>query len=274
MKDKEDDQHEESAQSADTKAFLKLVDAMFITGRRGDAEISDTFEFHFEESDNDEIRIFEKITFPLLDEAERMPLYYCIVIKKAWISRIITTLRTLPFEDYDINFPEGIWNRHIVHEYEECQVNLEFLPSAKDYATLQIMPIWKEKIVAKMLKAIHAQESKKAARQKAKAVAEELRAMKLKEAAKKVEDGIEETLAYCDFPSEHWARIRTNNVIERLNREIRRRTRVVGSFPDGNSALMLVCARLRHVAGTQWGNKKYMNMKHLEDALEDTSIAG
>ena len=45
----------------------------------------------------------------------------------------------------------------------------------------------------------------------------ELRAMKLKEAAKKVEDGIEETLTYCDFPGEHWTRIRTNNVIERLN---------------------------------------------------------
>ena len=98
------------------------------------------------------------------------------------------------------------------------------------------------KLVAKMLKAIHAQESKKAAREKAKAVVEQLRSMKLKEAAKKVEDGIEETLTYCDFPSEHWTRIRTNNVIERLNREIRRRTRVVGSFPDGNSALMLVCA--------------------------------
>ena len=98
--------------------------------------------------------------------------------------------------------------------------------------------------------------------------------MKRKEAAKKVEDGIEETLTYCNFPSEHWTRIRTNNVIERLNREIRRRTRVVGCFPDGNSALMLVCARLCHVAGTQWGNKKYMNMKHLEAALEDTSIAG
>ena len=85
---------------------------------------------------------------------------------------------------------------------------------------------------------------------------------------------IDETLTYCDFPSEHWTRIRTNNVIERLNREIRRRTRVVGTFPDGNSALMLVCARLRHVAGTQWGNKKYMNMKHLEAALYDASIAG
>ena len=110
-----------------------------------------------------------------------------------------------------------------------------------------------------MLKAIHAQESKKASREKAKAVVAELRAMKLKEAAKKVEDGIEETLTYCDFPGEHWTRIRTNNVIERLNREIRRRTRVVGTFPDGNFALMLVCARLRHVAGTQWGCKKYMN---------------
>ena len=83
-----------------------------------------------------------------------------------------------------------------------------------------------------------------------------------------------ETLTYCDFPSEHWTRIRTNNVIERLNREIRRRTRVVGTFPDGNSALMLVCARLCHVAGTQWGNKKYMNMKHLEAALDDAFIAG
>ena len=102
----------------------------------------------------------------------------------------------------------------------------------------------------------------------------QLREMKLKEAAKKVEDGIEETLTYCDFPSEHWTRICTNNVMERLNREIRRRTRVVGCFPDGNSALMLVCARLRHVAGTQWGNKKYMNMKHLVAALEDASIAG
>lgn len=67
--------------------------------------------------------------------------------------------------------------------------------------------------------------------------------------------------------------MRTNDVIERLNREIRR-IRVVETFPDGNSALMLVCARLRHVAGTQWSNKKYMNMKHLEAALEDVAIAG
>ena len=133
-----------------------------------------------------------------------------------------------------------------------------------------VVPKSEVKIVAKMLKAIHAQESKKASREKAKTVVAELRAIKLKEAAKKVEDGIEETLTYCTFPSEHRTRIRTNNVIERLNR----RTRVVGAFPDGNSVLMLVCARLRHVAGTQWGCKKYMNMKHLGAALDDASIAG
>ena len=90
-----------------------------------------------------------------------------------------------------------------------------------------VVPKSKVKIVAKMLKAIHAQESKKASREKARAVIAELREMKLKEAAKNVDDGIEETLTYCDFPGEHWTRIRTNNVIERLNREISRRTRVV-----------------------------------------------
>lgn len=96
----------------------------------------------------------------------------------------------------------------------------------------------------------------------------------MKKATKKVEDRVEETLTYCDFPYEHRTRIHANNVIERLNQEIRCSTRVVGTFPDGNSALMLVCARLRHVASTQWGNKKYINIKHLEAALEDVSIAG
>ncbi len=152
-------------------------------------------------------------------------------------------------------------------KYQHCTVHF-------DRNVFSVVPKSKVKIAAKMLKAIHAQESRKASREKAKAVVAELKAMKLKEAAKKIEDGIEETLTCCAFPSEHWTRIRTNNVIERLNREIRRRTRVVGTFPDGSSALMLVCARLRHVAGTQWGNKKYMNMKHLEAALDDAAIAG
>lgn len=64
-----------------------------------------------------------------------------------------------------------------------------------------------------------------------------LKASKLKEATKKVEDSIEETLTYMEFPSRHWLKIRTNNVIERMNREICRRTRVVGAFPEGKSGM-------------------------------------
>ena len=63
---------------------------------------------------------------------------------------------------------------------------------------------------------------------------------------------VQETLTYMGFPEEHWMRIRTNNTLERINREIKRRNKVVGTFPDGESALMLVCARLRHVASSSW----------------------
>ena len=54
-------------------------------------------------------------------------------------------------------------------------------------------------------------------------------------------------------------------MLERVMREIRRRTRVVGCFPDGNSAVMLAVARLRHIAGTKWGLRRYMSMKRLEE---------
>ena len=150
-------------------------------------------------------------------------------------------------------FPEAKYQRCTVHFYRNV---------------FSATPRNRMREVTRMLKAIHAQESKEAARKKSRDVVEQLRAMKLKEAAKKVEDGIEETLTYMDFPSQHWLKIRTNNVIERMNREIRRRTRVVGAFPDGNSALMLVCARLRYVAGKDWGSKRYLCMKCMDYASE------
>src|SRR6266480_6664746 len=71
--------------------------------------------------------------------------------------------------------------------------------------------------------------------------------------------------AYYTFPEEHWRRIRTNNPLERILREIRRRTRVVGAFPDGPSALNLAAARLRHIAGTAWSTKRYLNIELLKD---------
>jgi len=156
-------------------------------------------------------------------------------------------------------FPDACYQRCIVHFYRNI---------------FSVTPRNKVKTVAMMLKAIHAQESKDAAREKALQVAEKLKEMKLASTAKKLEDGIEETITYMDFPYQHWSRIRTNNTIERLNRKIKRRTRAIGAFPDGQSALMLVCARLRHVAGTQWGSKRYMSMNHLSELeLEDDPLS-
>ncbi len=154
-------------------------------------------------------------------------------------------------------YPEADWQRCMVHWYRNVG---------------STVPKSKIKEVMAMLKAIHAQEDREAAEKKAVDVVAKLKTMKLSKAAKCVEEGASETLSYMAYPREHWTRIRTNNPLERLMREIRRRTRVVGAFPDGNSALMLVAARLRHVAGTRWGTRKYMDMSRLaEHQLESAT---
>lgn len=147
-------------------------------------------------------------------------------------------------------YPDAQWQRCTVHWYRNV---------------LSVVPRGKAKEVAAMLKAIHAQEDAEAARQKAAAVVDKLEAMKLSKAAQVVREGVEETLTYFAFPREHHRHIYTNNPLETINKQIRRRTRVVGAFPDGHSALMLAAARLRHIAGTEWGLKRYMNMDRLKE---------
>jgi putative transposase len=149
-------------------------------------------------------------------------------------------------------YPEAKWQRCVVHFYRNVWT---------------AVPTGKVKEVAAMLKAVHAQEDRQAAKEKARQIVDKLRAMKLAKAAEIVENGIEETLSYYALPPEHWRCLRTNNPLERLMREIRRRTRVVGAFPDGKSALMLVAARLRHVAGTRWGSKRYLQMNRLAEVV-------
>lgn len=150
-------------------------------------------------------------------------------------------------------FPGARYQRRTVHFYRNV---------------LGRVPVTGRKAVARMLKAIHAQESREACTRKAAEVAGELDGMRLGAAARTVRDGFSETLAYTDFPPEHWRRIRTNNGIERINREIRRRTRVVGTFPDGNSALMLVTARLKYIVEHEWGKRRYLDMSKLEEMDE------
>lgn len=151
-------------------------------------------------------------------------------------------------------FPEAAWQRCVVQFYRNV---------------MAVTPKAKIKEAMKLLKAVHAQESRKAALEKIQSIMKQLKEMKLGQAAKLVGEGMAETLSYYDFPCEHWIRIRTNNPLERINKEIRRRSKVVGAFPDGNAALMLVAARLRHIAASKWGTRKYLDMTLLSQIPEE-----
>ena len=153
--------------------------------------------------------------------------------------------------------PEARWQRCMVHFYRNV---FSHVPSTK------------VREISHMLKAIHAQESRPAAQEKAEAVIAELRRQRLTHAAKLIEESIGETLTFYAFPDSHWIKIRTNNPLERIMKEIRRRTKVVGAFPDGQSCLNLAAARLRHIAGSHWSTRKYMNMTPLY--AEQTSTSG
>ena len=150
--------------------------------------------------------------------------------------------------------------------YQRCMVNFErnilakVNPKNRDWA-------------ADALKAIFSMESRDKALEKAESVAKDMEARKLREAAKCLREGIGETTTYLldDYPREHRRRIRTNNMIERLNREIRRRTRVVGSFPDGRSALMLICARVRYVTSSEWSTRRYLDMSRLGENVQSAN---
>ena len=153
-------------------------------------------------------------------------------------------------------YPDAAWQRCMVHWYRNVWTHV---------------PRGRVRQVSAMLKAIHGQEDREAALIKAAQIADKLEAMRLGKAATLVRESAVETLAYMRFPREHWVRIRTNNPLERIMREIRRRTRVVGNFPDGESALMLVAARLRHVAGTRWSDRRYLDMTPLYEPSDEVA---
>jgi len=155
-------------------------------------------------------------------------------------------------------FPEARWQRCVVHFYRNV---------------FSHAPNNKVAEVARMLKAIHAQEDAASATAKNAEVVTKLKAMKLSRAADLVAKHGHETLTYFSFPSNHWRQIKTNNPLERIIREIRRRTRVVGAFPDGHSALMLVAARLRHIASTRWGKRRYLAMETLLNPIQQEAAA-
>lgn len=147
-------------------------------------------------------------------------------------------------------FPDAKWQRCLVHWYRNLGSKV---PKSKLYDVMSLA------------KALHAQEDLKSALEKSIQVNFKLKEMKCREASEFLEESLGDVLTYHYFPRQHQRKIRSNNNLERVNREVRRRTRVVGAFPDGRSALMLVSARLRYISGKAWGTKRYMNMDYLRE---------
>lgn len=84
--------------------------------------------------------------------------------------------------------------------------------------------------------------------------------------------GIADALVYLDFPSAHHRRIRTTNGLERLFREIKRRTRVVGVFPNERSLVVLTTVVGLRVS-EEWALRRYLDMSLLEAQEQITSGA-
>ena len=103
-------------------------------------------------------------------------------------------------------------------------------------------------------------------------MARELETSRPADAAKVIREGVAETLAYAGFPMERWRRIRTNNGIERLNREAKRRANAVGGLPDGRSAMMPAAARYEYVADGTGGKRRCLDISLL-DHWDERSVS-
>ena len=116
---------------------------------------------------------------------------------------------------------------------------------------------------ASLLKGIWLTTDIKAAKQRAKDLADEYRT-KCPKAIETLEDGLEDALTYLSFPSLDARKVSSNNMLERLNKEIRRRTRVVGIFPNPESYLRLVTAYLMEYSEDWSVTRAYLSEESLQ----------
>ena len=88
-----------------------------------------------------------------------------------------------------------------------------------------------------------------------------------------LENGLSDTLTFMAFPREHWSRISSTNPIERINREIRRRTRVVGVFPSVASAMRLIGMILLEQTDDWHAGKRYMSEESMQQLYAHEAAA-
>jgi putative transposase len=143
-------------------------------------------------------------------------------------------------------------------EWQRCVVHFE-------RNVISHVPASEMSEVAEDLKAIFKVRREKTARELANEFVE-LYGSRFPKAVSVFEAGIDDALSYLSFPGSHHARLRTTNMLERLFREVKRRTRVVGVFPNEVSASTLA-TEIALRSSEQWALKRYLTMDVLE-ALE------
>lgn len=193
---------------------------------------------------------------------------------KSGCSGVLRHLLDRGLEGVELTVPDACWGgiESVAAEYpsdarrQRCTVHF-------DRNVFGHVPKVRVRNVAHMLKAIHAQESNERSPARLRPLSRSFAVKKLGKAADLVEKRIQQTSSSYSFPDSHWRKLRTNNPLERLMREIRRRSRLVGAFPDDKSFLNLDAARLHHIADTQWSVRKYMNTKPLREIKLQTNGA-
>jgi len=126
--------------------------------------------------------------------------------------------------------------------------------------------------VIAMIKTIFAQESAKQVREQWQAVTEALRERAPKLAAM-IDEAREDVLAYTIYPKDHWPQLASTNPLERLNKEIKRRSDVVGIFPNERAAARLVGAIMLE-QNDEWAvSRRYMSLESITEVTNDPLAA-
>jgi transposase-like protein len=121
--------------------------------------------------------------------------------------------------------------------------------------------------VAAVVRTIFAQSDRNSASQQLAEVVERMQG-RWPKAAQLLAAAEDDILAYMSFPQEHWTRIYSTNILERLNKEVKRRTNVVGVFPDEPSVLRLVGAVLLEIADEWAIERRYFSLESMHKLID------
>ena len=156
--------------------------------------------------------------------------------------------------------------RQVMHAaWQRCRVH--FMRNGLVHA-----PAGQRRLVSALIGTIFAQETESAARGQWRAVADQLRT-RFPKISKLMDEAEEAVLAHMSFPREHWSKIHSTNPLERLNGEIKRRTHVVGIFPNEAAIYRLVGAMLLE-QNDEWSlQRRYLTLETLTDLGENPNIS-